>query len=180
MDQLQDKSKSEHVEVADIAAAAHANGVDELPVSWFVYLVAQNTSLAGLLFGYDTGIISAVLVYIKDDLNNRTLTSNEKQLVTSFCSGGAFFGAIFAGLTADRVRFEDSPSLNLTMVSSVAKRQSTSDADFSLSARSCKPPPTPSLKCPSVDAWSDLGLVRQRWLYHCTLRRWHQRALVVD
>ena len=54
-----------------------------------------------MLFGYDTGIISAVLVYIHSDLG-RELQSNEKELITSLCSGGAFVGAIIAGLTADK------------------------------------------------------------------------------
>ena len=56
-----------------------------------------------MLFGYDTGIISGVLVVLKDDLNNRPVTSSEKEMITSLCSGGAFIGAIFAGNTADRV-----------------------------------------------------------------------------
>lgn len=30
------------------------------------------------------------------------LPANEKELITSLCSGGAFIGAIIAGLTADR------------------------------------------------------------------------------
>ena len=51
--------------------------------------------------GYDTGIISAVLVYLNDDLGH-VLTSSEKELITSITSGGAFIGAIAAGLTADR------------------------------------------------------------------------------
>ena len=54
-----------------------------------------------MLFGYDTGIISAVLIYIHSDLG-RELQSNEKELIASLCSGGAFVGAIFAGLTADK------------------------------------------------------------------------------
>lgn len=99
-----DSSDDAHIEVADIYPAdPHQDGVDHLPVSRFVWLVATTASLAGFLFGYDTGIISAVLVYLKDDLNNRHTTSNEKELITSLCSGGAFFGAIFAGLTADKV-----------------------------------------------------------------------------
>lgn len=82
-----------------------ATSIDNIPISWFVWLVAATASMAGLLFGYDTGIISAALVYLNDDLDNRAVTSNEKELITSLCSGGAFFGAIFAGITADRVRF---------------------------------------------------------------------------
>lgn len=51
--------------------------------------------------GYDTGIISAVLVYLNEDLG-KILTSQEKELITSITSGGAFIGAIIAGSIADR------------------------------------------------------------------------------
>jgi SP family myo-inositol transporter-like MFS transporter 13 len=106
--------KAEHiddVDFDDIEKVGMANtitdvatSVDNIPISWFVWLVAATASMAGLLFGYDTGIISAALVYLNNDLDNRPVTSNEKELITSLCSGGAFFGAIFAGITADRVR----------------------------------------------------------------------------
>ena len=36
------------------------------------------------------------------DLNGRIVSANEKEAITSLCSGGAFIGAIIAGLTADR------------------------------------------------------------------------------
>ncbi|GMG24996.1 sugar transporter [Aspergillus oryzae] len=91
-----------HIEVA-AGSLTTETGIDDLPVSMFVWLVAFTASIAGMLFGYDTGIISAVLVYIHDGLDNRTLTSNEKELITSLCSGGAFFGSILAGLTADKL-----------------------------------------------------------------------------
>lgn len=67
----------------------------------FAWLVSVSAAIGGMLFGYDTGIISAVLVYIHDDLGH-DLSSSEKELITSITSGGAFIGAIFAGTTADR------------------------------------------------------------------------------
>lgn len=67
----------------------------------YAWLVSITAAIGGMLFGYDTGIISAVLVYIGKDLGH-TLSSNEKELITSVTSGAAFFGAIFAGTTADR------------------------------------------------------------------------------
>ncbi|KAB8223459.1 general substrate transporter [Aspergillus novoparasiticus] len=91
-----------HIEVA-AGRLTTETGIDDLPVSMFVWLVAFTASIAGMLFGYDTGIISAVLVYIHDGLDHRMLTSNEKELITSLCSGGAFFGSILAGLTADKL-----------------------------------------------------------------------------
>ncbi|KAL5343541.1 general substrate transporter [Aspergillus crustosus] len=103
---LDDMAKGgDHIESIDKDAAVEATvaaNVDEIPISMFVWLVALSASIAGMLFGYDTGIISAVLVSIKDALGGRTLTNSEKELITSLCSGGAFFGAIFAGNTADR------------------------------------------------------------------------------
>ena len=53
------------------------------------------------LIGYDTGIISAVLVYLHSDLG-KVLNASEKELITSITSGGAFIGAVVAGVTADR------------------------------------------------------------------------------
>lgn len=41
------------------------------------------------------------MVYLNDDLG-QVLSSSEKELITSITSGGAFVGAIAAGLTADR------------------------------------------------------------------------------
>ena len=53
------------------------------------------------LKGYDTGVISAVLVNLGTDLGHK-LTSNEQELITSLTSGGALLGALIAGLPADR------------------------------------------------------------------------------
>ncbi|KAH8689048.1 general substrate transporter [Talaromyces proteolyticus] len=55
-----------------------------------------------MLFGYDTGVISGVLVVLGADLNNRVLSSSEKELITALCAAGAFCGSIVAGVTADR------------------------------------------------------------------------------
>lgn len=87
--------KTHLVEVTD-------DSIEDIPTSWFVWLVAFTASVAGALFGYDTGIISAVLVYLNNDLGGRPTSSSEKELITSLCSGGAFIGAIIAGLTADQ------------------------------------------------------------------------------
>lgn len=42
-----------HLEMSDDYAAG--NGIDDIAVSWFVWLVAATASIAGALFGYDTG-----------------------------------------------------------------------------------------------------------------------------
>jgi SP family myo-inositol transporter-like MFS transporter 13 len=78
------------------------DSIEQTNSGYFVWLVAAAASIAGGLFGYDTGIISAVLVNLGTDLDHRLMTSSEKESITSLCSGGAFFGAIAAGLTADK------------------------------------------------------------------------------
>ncbi|KAJ4347453.1 hypothetical protein N0V95_005415 [Ascochyta clinopodiicola] len=83
-------------------AIAELDSIEQTPVSRYVWLVTITCSVAGALFGYDTGIISAVLVYLGKDLNGRLMDNQEKEAITSLCSGGAFFGAIIAGVYADR------------------------------------------------------------------------------
>lgn len=68
--------------------------------SRFIWLTAFAASIGGMLFGYDTGIISGALVYLNDDLSHE-LSPSEKELITSLCSGGAFVGAIAAHPTTD-------------------------------------------------------------------------------
>lgn len=99
-----DDLESAHIEKIDASIDNIATSIDNLPVSMFVWLAALTASMAGLLFGYDTGIISGVLVVLGNSLDGRPATSSEKEMITSLCSGGAFIGAIFAGNTADRVR----------------------------------------------------------------------------
>ncbi|KAK9234084.1 general substrate transporter [Lipomyces kononenkoae] len=67
----------------------------------FMWLITTAAAVGGLLFGYDLAIISGVLLMVKTDLGH-TLTSNQQELLTSITSGGAFFGAVFAGFLLDR------------------------------------------------------------------------------
>ncbi|MDQ2727711.1 MAG: sugar porter family MFS transporter [Actinomycetota bacterium] len=62
---------------------------------------AAITALGGLLFGYDTGVVSGALLFLKDDFHH--ITSFQKELVTSLLLVGAAIGAIGAGRVADRI-----------------------------------------------------------------------------
>ena len=90
-----------HVELVDNAELNALDSIELTQSGKFAWLVAITAGIGGLLFGYDTGIISAVLVYINEDLG-QTLNAGNKELITSITSGGAFVGAIAAGLSADR------------------------------------------------------------------------------
>ncbi|KAF2113153.1 general substrate transporter [Lophiotrema nucula] len=75
--------------------------IEATAASKAAWLLSVTVSLGGLLFGYDTGYISSVLVTIGSSLGHE-LTSSEQELVTSLTSGGALVGAVVAGFTADR------------------------------------------------------------------------------
>ncbi|KAF2702883.1 putative transporter [Pleomassaria siparia CBS 279.74] len=84
-----------------IEKLAELSAIEATAASKAAWLIPVTVSLGGLLFGYDTGYISSVLVTISP-LLSRALSSLEQELVTSLTSGGALVGAVGAGLTADR------------------------------------------------------------------------------
>lgn len=57
-------------------------------------------AIGGLLFGYDTGVISGALLYIKSDLN---AGSAAQQWIVSAVLLGAIVGAILSGYLADSI-----------------------------------------------------------------------------
>lgn len=98
-----DFGQGTHVELAYEAGMENnrLDSIEDTPTGRFVWLIAICASIGGSLFGYDTGIISAVLVYLGNDLGGK-MSSGQLEAITSLCSGGAFIGAIIAGVTADR------------------------------------------------------------------------------
>jgi len=66
----------------------------------YLIIAAVITALGGLLFGFDTGVISGALLYIKKDFN---LTPLMQGVIVSAVLGGAFFGALAGGFLTDRL-----------------------------------------------------------------------------
>lgn len=81
------------------------------PHDSFVYVMAIIASLNGLLFGYDTGVISGALLSITETFGLSTFL---QQVVTASVLIGAMIGAMVGGRLADRIGRR-----RLTLVASV-------------------------------------------------------------
>ncbi len=66
----------------------------------FLTRITIISTLGGLLFGYDTGVISGALLYMREDLH---LTSFWEGFVVSSLLFAAAFGALMGGRIADRL-----------------------------------------------------------------------------
>lgn len=69
------------------------------PGSKFVYIAALFAALGGLLFGYDTGVISGAILFVKDQYS---LSAGREEEVVSAVLWGAVAGALIGGWLADR------------------------------------------------------------------------------
>ena len=71
----------------------------QVPVKGFVYYAVAVAALGGLLFGYDTGVISGAILFIK---NQFSLSSTMEEIVVSSVLAGAVCGATLGGALTDR------------------------------------------------------------------------------
>jgi len=67
--------------------------------SGFIYVAAAISALGGMLFGYDTGVISGAILFISKDFS---LTQLQVEIVVSCVLIGALIGAMTGGILADR------------------------------------------------------------------------------
>ena len=101
MSLTKETSQPQHAEHA-VDRPTDEDFIEDTAPGLFLSLCVVATAIGGMLFGYDTGVISGVLVVIGSDLNGRPLEHWEKELITGLCAGGALIGAIIAGITADK------------------------------------------------------------------------------
>ncbi|KAH6877121.1 general substrate transporter [Thelonectria olida] len=73
-----------------------------LPPKWYQFLVSVFASLGSLLYGYDLGVIAEAIASanFKSKFGDNP---NQTGAVVSIFTGGAFFGAMFAGPVGDRL-----------------------------------------------------------------------------
>jgi len=67
--------------------------------SGFVFTVSAVSALAGLLFGYDTGVISGAILFVQEDFR---LSTFQEEIVVGAVLLGAMIGAAGGGRLADR------------------------------------------------------------------------------
>jgi len=74
--------------------------VDAKPAAQqFVYLATAISALGGMLFGYDIGVISGAILFIKKDFS---LSAGAEEIVVSSVLLGSLVGAAVGGILADR------------------------------------------------------------------------------
>ncbi|KAK4120842.1 general substrate transporter [Parathielavia appendiculata] len=87
------------------AAGAYEYFTTSSSPSLFIYLLTFSAGISGLLFGYDTGVISSTLVSLGTSLsppdNPHPLTSLEKSVITSSTSFLALLVSPFSSVLAD-------------------------------------------------------------------------------
>ncbi|EOO00090.1 putative myo-inositol transporter 1 protein [Phaeoacremonium minimum UCRPA7] len=76
-------------------------GTREAAPGVFVWLLTLSAGISGLLFGYDTGVISATLVSVDTSLSDRALTSLDKSIITSSTALFALLITPFSSVLAD-------------------------------------------------------------------------------
>ncbi|KAJ9565962.1 hypothetical protein OSB04_001928 [Centaurea solstitialis] len=68
----------------------------------YVLRLAFSAGIGGLLFGYDTGVISGALLYIRDDFKSVDRSTLLQESIVSMAVAGAIVGAAIGGWLNDR------------------------------------------------------------------------------
>ncbi len=79
-------------------AASRPGALAHAPSRRFVYLAAAFAGLGGLLFGYDTGVVSGAQLFFKNDF---ALSTFALEVIVSGVLAGAAAGALLGGRFAD-------------------------------------------------------------------------------
>src|SRR5580700_10408974 len=80
--------------------AAESPSARQAESTGFVYIAAAIAALGGLLFGYDTGVISGALIFVRKSF---ALSTFHQELVVSVVLVGAAVGSLGGGNLADHI-----------------------------------------------------------------------------
>ncbi|XP_047331461.1 inositol transporter 4-like [Impatiens glandulifera] len=69
----------------------------------YIMRLALSAGIGGLLFGYDTGVISGALLYIKEDFESVQKNTWLQETIVSMAVAGAIVGAALGGWMNDKV-----------------------------------------------------------------------------
>lgn len=68
----------------------------------YIWKLSISAGLGGLLFGYDTGVISGALLYIRDDFQAVDKNTSLQEAIVSTALAGAIVGSAVGGKMSDR------------------------------------------------------------------------------
>jgi len=78
----------------------HDRATTKTDAKRFVYLATAISALGGMLFGYDIGVISGAILFIKKEFS---LSAGMEEIVVSSVLLGSLIGAVAGGVLADRL-----------------------------------------------------------------------------
>ncbi|RDX70774.1 Inositol transporter 4, partial [Mucuna pruriens] len=76
---------------------------DRASGSPYIMRLALSAGIGGLLFGYDTGVISGALLYIREDFDEVDKKTWLQETIVSMAVAGAIIGAAFGGWMNDKL-----------------------------------------------------------------------------
>ncbi|MCJ1475365.1 hypothetical protein MMC13_004027 [Lambiella insularis] len=97
-----DTAAHEPLILDDISSHGDVTRGDAKP-TLFIWALTFAAGISGLLFGYDTGVISSTLISVGTDLSQRPLTILDKSLITSCTSLFALVASPVTGVLADKL-----------------------------------------------------------------------------
>eukprot|EP00249_Psilotum_nudum_P021519 c28139_g1_i3 orf=844-1791(+) len=81
---------------------SESSRTSKLWANGYVLLLTLGAGIGGLLFGYDTGVISGALLYIRDDFREVNESTFLQETIVSMAIAGAIIGAAVGGWVNDR------------------------------------------------------------------------------